>query len=142
MELKDFKHGQVVWVEHIDKSVAQDNTQRCIQEWRVTVVGRKFIYAVKNSNRHYDDVCFAKDEKTGIWFEKNVIPKYRIYDSEEEALTIVKEQRSIFKTIYGKWVNDVDSKLYQRCSSDKLRKLYLKVCFDILKDSNLASEIK
>ena len=50
MNIKDFKAGQVVYVELTGNASREKTPEQCIEEWEITSVGRKYIKAGKWSD--------------------------------------------------------------------------------------------
>lgn len=94
MNIKDFKAGQTVYVELIGDASRGKTPGKCIEEWKITSVGRKYVKAgklhekygilgetifeyrdsynrfVEKTDRSVDYILYATKQELEIKFEK------------------------------------------------------------------------
>lgn len=88
MNIKDFKVGQTVYVELTGNASRGKTPERCIEEWEITSVGRKYIEAGKRSERCgiIRKTLFEYRENYGRFVQKtNYCIDYIIYETREEV---------------------------------------------------------
>lgn len=102
MSIKDFKVGQTVYVELIGNASRGKTPEECIEEWKITSVGRKYIKANKTDN-FWQEVVFEQRERDGRFAEKtNYSPDYALYltrreiEEKHEKTRLYREIENVF----------------------------------------------
>lgn len=86
MNIKDFKVGQAVYVELTGNASRGKTQERCIEEWEITSVGRKYIKAGKRSDgRIWVEITFEYRDTYKRFVEKtNRCVDYILYTTRQE----------------------------------------------------------
>ncbi len=86
MKLKDFKVGQTVWVYLIGNARRNKKREECIEEWEVTRVGKRYVYA-KKKGTDFGEVAFKRLNCAPYhWIEKTdyFVFNYLLYATRKE----------------------------------------------------------
>lgn len=86
MNIKDFKVGQMVYVELIGNASRGKTAEECIEEWEITFVGRKYVSAGKRKDeRIFGERTFEYRDTYKRFVEKtNSCVDYVIYTTRQE----------------------------------------------------------
>lgn len=105
MDLKDFKINQSVWIKLTGNAKRfKKEEESLVQEWKITQIGRKYIYAKKDENSL--EVAFYKSNSVldDVWIEKTeysidyiLYATYQDYLDTEEAERISSELYNFFQ---------------------------------------------
>lgn len=100
MDIKDFKVGQTVYIELTGNAERGKVGENLIEEWQISRVGKKYIYAKKNE--YMNEIPFLKDGRYGNqWFQKtDYCVDYILYATKKE-LEDKLEKEQIFDEVYG-----------------------------------------
>ncbi len=100
MEIKDFKVGQTVYIELTGNVKRGKSGNELIEEWKISRVGKKYIYAKKSD--WGNEIAFLKDGRYGNqWFEKtNYCVDYILYPTRQELEDKLEKER-LFDEVYG-----------------------------------------
>lgn len=99
MKNEKIKIGSHVFIRLVGNAARSVDPDKLIQEWEITKVGRKYIYAKPlGRDNAWNEVCFEFVEKywnynPGCWVEKSdYSPNYILYLSKQEVFNEVKKQ--------------------------------------------------
>lgn len=101
MNIKDFKVGQTVFVELRGNASRGKTTEECIEEWKITSVGRKYIKAGRPSERCgiLNETTFERKDEYGNFVEKtDCCVDYMLYATRKE-IEDKQEKSRLFKEI-------------------------------------------
>ena len=94
MDIKDFKVGQIVWVELTGNAKRNKTQEECIEEWEITSVGKKYLEAKRKGTNYV-----VKFEKRGGTYSGRFVQKttycidYIIYESKQALLDTFEKRR-------------------------------------------------
>lgn len=111
MNIKDFKVGQTVYVELTRDASRGKTTEQCIEEWRITSVGRKYVKAGRCSDGTiWGETTFEYNDCYGRFVQKtDCCVDYILYPTREEL------EEKIEKS---KLLNEVES-FFRDCGKPK-----------------------
>lgn len=128
MKLKDFKVGQTVWVYLMGTARKNKKEEEFIEEWEVTRVGKKYVYA-KKKNTNSIEVAFSKLNYLPYhWIEKTntLFFNYLLYGTREELEEYLEKDH----------LQQIISKFFQGCGGRTLSLLQLKQIEEIIDGSS------
>lgn len=67
MRIKDFKVGQTVFVEQIENAKRRKGGKEIIEEWEITKVGKKYIYAMGTEGALPGNACKPKRKEERLF---------------------------------------------------------------------------
>lgn len=110
MELSEFEIGQRVWVRLIGNAARNKSEDELIEEWKVTSVGKKYLYARKIGKNDLYTKIFIKPESKQLQnvlveSTKSHIQNYLLYKSKEDILE-EKETRELRATVESFFMKD------------------------------------
>ena len=102
MQNEKIKVGQHVFAELMGNAVRGKAGDNLIEEWEVTKVGRKYIYAKPVGGGSFLERCFKYREGWGCgipaWIEKtDYSPNYALYLDKNDAYEKVMKERMILE---------------------------------------------
>lgn len=111
MELSEFEIGQRVWVRLIGNAARNKSEDELIEEWKVTSVGKKYLYARKIGKNDLYTKIFIKPESKQLQnvlveSTKSHIQNYLLYKSKEDILE-EEETRKLRATVESFFMKNI-----------------------------------
>lgn len=86
MDVRDFEVGQTVWIELRNNKARGLPEDKLIEEWEVTKVGRKYLYAKEKSKFGYEYGFYSRGDNYMVE-HSDYTPDYYLYKTKEEIET-------------------------------------------------------
>lgn len=96
--ISDYSVGQIVYVKLIGNAARHEDKNNLYQEWIITKVGRRYIYAKSKSKQESWEVKFKQEPGKlydHFFEESSYAPRYILYSSMEE----VKDEEERFRLL-------------------------------------------